>query len=90
MKVHNLNGTSDNTAGAPYYTWIRFWNANSRYFQPQTCPRCGKELVDAVGAHVQKDAMYDRSWYIVPICRGCNKANTSFDVEAHLLVPVNP
>lgn len=90
MRVHNLNGTADNTADAPYHTWIRFWNANSRYNQPLTCPRCGELLVDAVGAHVQKDTMYDRKWYIVPICRGCNQANTSFDVEAHLLVPVNP
>ena len=54
------------------------------------CPRCGRFLLDPVGAHVQKDTLLDRKWYIVPLCRGCNQANTSFDVESTLLVPVNP
>ena len=89
MLVRNLNGTADNLAPAPYYSWIRFWKANSGKNAPQYCPKCNKLLTDAVGAHVQKVSLYDRHWYIVPICRGCNQANTSFEVDTTLLVPVN-
>ena len=90
MFVRNLNGTADNPARAPYDSWIGFWKANSGKNIPQYCPKCNKLLTDAVGAHVQKASWYyDRHWYIVPICRGCNQANTSFEVDASLLVPVN-
>jgi hypothetical protein len=90
IRVHNLNGTSDNSAPYPYCSWIRFWKSYRPGLIPTHCPRCGKLLYDPVGAHVQKDTLLDRKWYIVPICRGCNQANTSFDVESTLLVPVNP
>ena len=87
MKVHNLNGTADNTAHAPYYSWIKYWRYYYRGDYPIFCPRCGNLLIDPVGAHVQKDSVYrDSRWYIVPICRGCNNANTSFEVKSSLLV----
>ena len=86
MKVHNLNGTADNEPGAPFGSWIAYW----RYYKgsvPAYCPRRGARLTDPVGAHVQKDKIYaDRHWYIVPICRGCNNANTSFYVDASLML----
>lgn len=86
MLVHNLNGTSDNEPGAPYGSWIQYWRAYKGQ-TPYYCPRCGARLDDPVGAHVQKDAVYsDRSWYIAPICRGCNQARTSFNVDSSLLL----
>ena len=86
MTVHNLNGTADNEPGAPFGSWIAYWRYHKGK-EPKYCPRCGKLLDDPVGAHVQKDKIYyDRSWYIVPICRGCNNANTSFNVDASLLL----
>ena len=85
MKVHNLNGTSDNDPRAPFGSWIQYWRAY-KGTTPVVCPRCGRLLVDPVGAHVQKDTLLDRSWYIVPICRGCNQAKTSFDVDLNLLL----
>lgn len=91
IRVHNLNGTSDNSALEPYNTWKEYWKKlHPSHMIPMRCPRCGRFLLDPVGAHVQKDTLLDRKWYIVPICRGCNQANTSFDVESTLLVPVNP
>ena len=86
MKVHNLNGTSDNDPRAPDGSWIQYWRSYKGR-TPLICPRCGKLLLDPVGAHVQKDLIYgDGSWYIVPICRGCNQALTSFDVDSSLLL----
>lgn len=90
MRVHNLNGTSDSPAKYPYSTWIGFWKAHTTKKMPNICPRCGQPLTDVVGAHVQKDAYYgDRRWYITPLCRGCNKSNTSFDVDPTYLVAEN-
>lgn len=85
MRVHNLNGTSDNEPNAPFHSWIAYWK-HYKGLTPVRCPKCGNLLSDPVGAHVQKESLLDRSWYIVPICRGCNKANTSFDVDASLLL----
>lgn len=89
ISVKNLNGTANNTAPAPYSSWIEFWKANSGKNLPIGCPRCKQFLTDAVGAHVRKTGGDDGHWYIVPLCRGCNQANTSFEVDASLLVPVN-
>lgn len=88
ISVKNLNGTADNPVPAPYSSWIEFWKAKSGKKTPTKCPKCGQQLTDPVGAHVKKSSQ-DRHWYIVPICRGCNQANTSFEVEESLLVPVN-
>jgi len=87
MKVHNIQGTSDNEVPRPYKSWIEFWQAHKIQL-PYTCPRCGKRLTDPVGAHVQKDSIWDRRWYIAPICRGCNQANTSFYVDESLFVRI--
>lgn len=87
MLVKNINGTSDYGAPAPYYTWITYWRA-FKGNSPMFCPRCGRYMTDPVGAHVQKDSSWDKHWYIVPICRGCNNANTSFNVNVDLLCEV--
>jgi hypothetical protein len=43
-----------------------------------------------VGAHVQKDSMLDRSWYIVPVCSAHNaKAGEMNIMDSTVLVPAN-
>jgi len=68
MKVHNINGTSDNKCKCG--TWKAHWeNYNERragwptYCSEKTCSKH-----PTVGAHVQKEVGDDKKWYVIPLC----------------------
>lgn len=70
MKVKNLNGTSDNTCDK-CGTWLNHWeNLSGEVAILCSCKDC--DGFAEVGAHVQKNTS-DCSWYIVPLCKECNK-----------------
>ncbi len=86
-KVKNLNGTSDNKVPNCYNSWLDFWEKKSG----QKAGECGccNQSAD-VGAHVQKANSSDKSWYIVPLCRGCNNKSSTEEFDVYTtLVAVN-
>ncbi|MDE5886622.1 MAG: hypothetical protein K2H46_03435 [Muribaculaceae bacterium] len=104
ITIRNVVGSSKVSPNPPYpFTgWIRYWEATYREIhdfstpiRPEyTCPFCNtsKPTSDIVGGHVQKVDDDDKSWYIFPICSGCNKDNdkeTQIPYESlDLLIPV--
>ncbi len=88
VSVHNLKGTVDNNVPVGYSSWKEFWEKKKgRNFS--TCSCCNQRA--EVGAHVQKDSIMDRKWYIVPLCTSCNvsKKDKTFSVRENDLQPVN-
>ena len=92
IKVKNVNGSSRFASPAGYDSWLEYWEDKSR----KTAWRCsatdchlrGRE--NLIGAHVQKVYGTDKSWYIVPLCRGCNTRTDEFYVDETLIpVPSN-
>ncbi len=93
MFVKNVKG-SDEISKDPKKgnSWREFWEIQTGetigdYY---TCPACGKrvtkEHVD--GCHVQKAYSIDLSWYIVPLCDGCNHRKDIFSIGDTTLTPV--
>jgi hypothetical protein len=70
MKVKNINGTSDSPK-CPCGTWLRHWEQYSGK-TAGCCVESSCLKMAEVGAHVQIKNSEDRSWYIVPLCRGHN------------------
>jgi hypothetical protein len=66
MKVTNINGTSYRTCSCG--SWLAHWQKFSRQALPTYCPEITCSNKPEVGAHVQKDSITDRKWYIVPLC----------------------
>lgn len=89
MRVKNINGTSQNTCNCG--SWLYHWKNFSGQALPAYCPRESCTGKPEVGAHVQKDTPSDNSWYIIPLCTGCNaKHGQSMNVSDWLeLVPAN-
>jgi hypothetical protein len=80
MKVININGTTDKTCKCG--SWLEHWKKFSGQLFPSYCPvvRCYQKT--EVGAHVQKDSAFDRSWYIVPLCKTHNaKTGQSLEIS---------
>ena len=88
-KVKNIRGTSNNVPQNSA-TWLEYWEkhigekANCCY----SCGCYGFGREGLVGAHVQLCSSYDKSWYIVPLCRSCNQRQYEFMVNGPL-APVN-
>ena len=72
MKVKNINGTSQNRCKCG--SWINHWE-NYSGLKATACSAIGCVNKDLVGAHVQKDSIYDSNWYIVPLCNSHNFTN---------------
>lgn len=89
LKLKNVNGSSRFSSPAGYNTWLDYWEAksgkNASRCSATDCHQSGRW--NLVGAHVQKVYSYDNSWYIVPLCRGCNTRTDEFYVD-ETLVPV--
>jgi len=88
MKVTNINGTSDNTCKCG--SWLEHWKKYSGQSLPEFCPveDCFEE--PEVGAHVQKNSLTDKSWYIIPLCKTHNgKQGQSLEVDVVKLAPAN-
>jgi hypothetical protein len=89
MKVNNVNGTSDNTCKCG--TWLAHWKKFGGGTIPSYCSEKVCPSKPTVGAHVQKDSLTDRSWYIVPLCDAHNKqTRMSLElVDSTMLVSAN-
>lgn len=89
MKITNINGTSNRTCGCG--SWLEHW----KKFSGQTSTGCVvlgcSQKSDIVGAHVQKDSIFDKNWYIAPLCKDHNnKKGESIVISDNThLVPAN-
>lgn len=93
MKVKNVNGSSRFPKPADFDSWLDYWEyykGKLKFDTRYNCPACGEAFFrnGFVGAHVHKVSSSDESWYIVPLCRGCNQRDDSFDVDINILQPV--
>ncbi len=78
MKVNNINGTSQNTCVCG--TWLRHWEKGAG-LRATTCSEYTCLASAEVGAHVQKDSLADRGWYIVPMCKRHNAKAVSLMIS---------
>jgi len=89
MKIRNIKGTSKNNCRCG--SWYNHWKkhhpgAGIAIF----CSAKGCFDDAHVGAHVVKHGSADKSWYILPLCKGHNKVNTVIDIVSYAtLVPAN-
>ena len=67
MKVHNINGTSDNKCKCG--SWEAHWEKFNEYKRPwpKYCSESACLEIASVGAHVQKEVGTNK-WYIIPLC----------------------
>ena len=88
-KVKNLIGTGDNPP-RDTDSWLAYWEQKTgltaRYCHAVDCDVTGRS--NLVGAHVKRCDISDRTWYIVPLCRGCNQRTDEFMVEGPLVPAV--
>lgn len=89
MKVHNINGTSNNKCNCG--SWLEHWKNHSLQPVPTYCPEKNCLKKAEVGAHVQKEIFLDNNWYIVPLCKDCNqKTKNSLEIsDSIVLVSAN-
>lgn len=92
IRVINVNGSSRYSCPAGYTSWLDYWEQKSgkiaRRCSAIDCHRYGRD--NLVGAHVRKANSYDRSWYIVPLCKVGNTRQGEFWVDEELIpVPSN-
>lgn len=86
IKVKNVNGSSRWDAPEGYASWIDYWCKHKGLIIDCCATDCNGEA--EVGAHVVKAEGDDKSVYIVPLCKGCNKRTDEFMVHENLLLPV--
>lgn len=89
MRIRNINGTSDNACACG--SWLDHWKKFSGQGIPTCCPATSCYQKVEVGAHVQKDASSDNSWYIFPLCKTHNaETGKSMEVsDSYRLVSAN-
>lgn len=89
MKVVNINGTSERDCACG--NWLNHWKNFSNHDIPPWCAELHCAQPPEVGAHVQKDMIADKSWYIVPLCKEHNgkKGKPMILVDSVILVPAN-
>jgi len=90
VEVHNLNKTADRKPPPGYPTW-RIWWETSKRKKFSKCSTFGCTQFADVGAHVQKEGLIDRSWYIVPLCARCNNRSSElpFYVDSNDMMPIH-
>ncbi len=88
VKVKNINGTSGRLPSG-YTSWLDYWERKSGEKASVCHAYSCSTKTELVGAHVKKAEGSDNSWYIVPLCKGCNKITGDFYVVGPL-VAVNP
>ena len=89
MKVNNVNGTSERTCRCG--SWLDHWKKFSNQSGFTYCAVDGCNKKSDVGAHVQKDSLYDKKWYIIPFCREHNgeTGKSLTIIDTLVLVPAN-
>lgn len=70
MRVRNLNGATSSDGDGR--NWLAHWEKLSGQ-NAFMCFAEGCINIPSVGGHVQKDSSTDRTWYVIPLCSGCNK-----------------
>ena len=86
MKVKNLNGTAELSCKCS--SWLEHWSKFTGKNR-NTCSNVFCFSDDIIGAHVQKYNLLDNKWYIVPLCKKCNKSDSIIDINDVELVPAN-
>lgn len=84
IKVRNVSGTTDrarNIGGS----WLEYYKRKSGKIH-HYCAAYGCTNTDLVGGHVVKAESYDKSWYIIPICKHHNSPGKEFWVQEEELV----
>ena len=84
-EVKNLKRTSGRKP-RKFSSWQEFWEHYKKHpFRDCSCAGCKAPAV--VGAHVFKmDPEATKEWYIVPLCKSCNKKKDAFYVREYDLV----
>ncbi len=72
IKVHNINGTSDNKCKCG--SWEKHWEEFNEFQLPWPSRCSEKDCLNfaELGAHVQKEDGSSSQWYIIPLCREHN------------------
>lgn len=86
VKIKNVNGSGRFSVPYGYNSWLDYWEANARD-KSRICGASNCSGSDLVGAHVQKANSTDKSYYITPLCRSCNRRTDEFTTH-WVLVPV--
>lgn len=97
MKVENVTGSSKVSSKPPYpySSWLNYWEIKAKdVLEPNTlykCPACGNGFLrkNFDGCHVRKaNNIFDKKWYIVPLCDSCNQSTGILDLDVISLIPV--
>lgn len=70
MRIRNINGTSQRDCKCG--SWLQHWKNFSKQSLPLFCPVVQCYEKPEVGAHVQRDVLFDNNWYIIPLCKNHN------------------
>lgn len=88
MRVKNVNGTSE--LDCKCGSWLEHWKKFSGTTLPTYCYEKSCTKKPTLGAHVQKEAELNGSWYIAPLCADHNKQTKSMElIDGAVLVPAN-
>jgi len=66
LRLNNLNCTKSTDCKCG--SWLEHWKQFSAQSLPDFCAEKKCLNPPTLGAHVQKDSLRDRRWYIVPVC----------------------
>lgn len=86
MQYKNLNGTTPNRCKCGS------WLAHFQHYGTGTSTKCavkGCSNLSEVGGHVKKISAIDSKWYIVPLCKACNKLTEGFYLKAVIKKPAS-
>ena len=85
VNVKNINGTANRIPPDGSSSWKEYWEKyTNRSFSTCSNLSCNNHAI--LGGHVMK-VNFERTWYITPLCSGCNMKSDSFYVNESSLVP---
>ena len=89
MRARNINGTADRVCR--FGSWLNHWQNFSGVPLPSFCYQKSWMKTPEVGAHVQKESLFDDRWYIIPLCYDCNnrRGETIEIMDSAALVSAN-
>jgi hypothetical protein len=80
MLVKNLHVTAEKKCTV-CGSWLKHWEKKTGE-KAKACMKKGCSATAEVGAHVKKVGTTDNSHYIIPLCQGCNKLTTEFELNS--------
>lgn len=90
VKVKNLNDIGGRKVPKGYDSWLDWWMDQKGKTATPDCANQDCSRKATLGGHVKKVNSDDNSWYMVPLCHGCNQLKDSFEVNASDMAPINP